>query len=96
MLRRIALISVARHIGIPLQDLREAFADVPPARPPSRQWQSASRGRKLRLEERRRTVERLEAELTGCIGCGCRSMRACALLSPGDALGEDGAGPRRL
>jgi len=39
---------------------------------------------------------RLEAELTGCIGCGCLSMKACALLNPGDALAGDGVGPRRL
>ncbi|WP_329402679.1 redox-sensitive transcriptional activator SoxR [Streptomyces virginiae] len=97
MLRRIALISVAKRIGIPLQDLREAFADVPLDRPPSHQeWQLASRGWKRRLEERRQTIERLEAELTGCIGCGCLSMKACALLNPGDALAEDGVGPRRL
>ncbi|WP_345280702.1 hypothetical protein [Kitasatospora albolonga] len=44
----------------------------------------------------RLTIERLEAELTGCIGCGCLSMKACALLNPGDELGEDGAGARRL
>jgi len=97
MLRRVALISVAKRIGIPLQDLREAFADVPLDRPPSHhEWQRASRGWKRRLEERRRTIERLESELTGCIGCGCLSMKACALLNPGDALAEDGAGPRRL
>ncbi|MFF4341215.1 hypothetical protein ACFY00_14920 [Kitasatospora sp. NPDC001540] len=48
------------------------------------------------LEERRRTIERLEAELTGCIGCGCLSMKACALLNPDDSLAEDGSGPRRL
>lgn len=52
MLRRIALISVAKRIGIPLQDLREAFTDVPLDRPPSHQeWQVASRGWKRRLEE---------------------------------------------
>ncbi|MEU9128755.1 redox-sensitive transcriptional activator SoxR [Kitasatospora sp. NPDC048540] len=97
MLRRIALISVAKRIGIPLQDLLEAFADVPLDRPPSHQeWQRASRGWKRRLEERRQTIERLESELTGCIGCGCLSMKACALLNPGDSLADDGAGPRRL
>ncbi|WP_033826162.1 redox-sensitive transcriptional activator SoxR [Kitasatospora sp. MBT63] len=97
MLRRIALISVAKRIGIPLQDLLEAFADVPLDRPPSHQeWQRASRGWKRRLEERRLTIERLESELTGCIGCGCLSMKACALLNPGDSLADDGAGPRRL
>lgn len=97
MLRRVALISVAKRIGIPLQDLLEAFADVPLDRPPSHQeWQRASRGWKRRLEERRQTIERLEAELTGCIGCGCLSMKACALLNPGDTLAGDGVGPRRL
>jgi MerR family redox-sensitive transcriptional activator SoxR len=97
MLRRIALIAVAKRIGISLQDLGEAFADVPLDRPPSHQeWQHASRGWKVRLEERRQTIERLEAELTGCIGCGCLSMKACALLNPGDALAEDGVGARRL
>ncbi|MFD7639367.1 redox-sensitive transcriptional activator SoxR [Kitasatospora sp. NPDC059795] len=97
MLRRVALVSVAKRIGIPLQDLREAFADVPLDRPPSHAgWQRASRVWRRQLEERRQAIERLEAELTGCIGCGCLSMKACALLNPGDALAEDGAGPRRL
>lgn len=97
MLRRVALVSVAKRIGIPLQDLRDALADVPLDRPPSHQeWQRASRGWKRRLEERRQTIERLEAELTGCIGCGCLSMKACALLNPGDTLAGEGVGPRRL
>ncbi|HEV2638850.1 MAG TPA: redox-sensitive transcriptional activator SoxR [Actinocrinis sp.] len=97
MLRRVALTSVAKRIGISLQDLREAFADVPLDRPPShREWQRASRGWRRQLEERRQTIERLEIELTGCIGCGCLSMKACALLNPGDTLAEDGAGARRL
>ena len=97
MLRRVALISVAKRIGIPLHDLREAFADVPLDRPPSHlEWQRASRGWKRRLEERRQSIERLEAELTGCIGCGCLSMKACALLNPGDALAQEGVGARRL
>ncbi|RAJ46911.1 MerR family redox-sensitive transcriptional activator SoxR [Kitasatospora sp. SolWspMP-SS2h] len=97
MLRRIALVSVAKRIGVPLEDVRAVFADVPLDRPPSHQeWQRASRGWKRRLEERRQTIERLEAELTGCIGCGCLSMKACALLNPGDSLAEGGVGPRRL
>ncbi|MGO3507518.1 MAG: redox-sensitive transcriptional activator SoxR, partial [Brachybacterium tyrofermentans] len=41
-------------------------------------------------------IERLENELTGCIGCGCLSLKACALLNPDDALASTGAGPRRL
>ncbi|WP_341578108.1 redox-sensitive transcriptional activator SoxR [Microbacterium schleiferi] len=97
MLRRVSLISVAKRLGIPLTDVQEAFSSVPLDRTPSHEdWQRSSRAWKRQLEERRRSIERLEHELTGCIGCGCLSMKACALLNPGDALAATGAGPRRL
>ncbi|MDN4473816.1 redox-sensitive transcriptional activator SoxR [Demequina sp. SYSU T00b26] len=97
MLRRISLILVAKRLGIPLDDVHEAFASVPLDSTPSHDdWQRASRAWKRQLEERRRALERLEYELTGCIGCGCLSMKACALLNPDDALGRTGAGARRL
>ncbi|MFV0458190.1 MAG: hypothetical protein ACK5MT_05395 [Actinomycetales bacterium] len=44
-------------------------------------------------------VDPLEAradELTGCIGCGCLSMKACSMLNPDDALAAAGPGARRL
>jgi MerR family redox-sensitive transcriptional activator SoxR len=97
MLRRVSLVSVAKRLGVPLGDVKEAFAHVPLDRTPSHEdWQRASREWKKRLEERRRGLEKLERELTGCIGCGCLSMKACALLNPDDALGDAGVGPRRL
>jgi MerR family transcriptional regulator, redox-sensitive transcriptional activator SoxR len=97
MLRRVSLISVAKRLGIPLADVQSAFESVPLDTTPSHDdWQRASRLWKRQLEERRLGIERLEQELTGCIGCGCLSMKACGLLNPDDALGDDGAGPRRL
>ncbi|WP_301473159.1 redox-sensitive transcriptional activator SoxR [Brachybacterium sp.] len=97
MLRRVSLISVAKRLGVPLADVQLAFADVPMDSTPSHaDWQRASRRWKAQLQERRRGLERLEAELTGCIGCGCLSLKACALLNPDDALAATGAGPRRL
>ncbi len=97
MLRRISLIAVAKRLGVPLSDVQEAFSSVPLDRTPSHEdWQKASRRWKTQLEERRRGLERLEHELTGCIGCGCLSMKACALLNPHDALGSTGPGARRL
>ncbi|MFX6296376.1 hypothetical protein ABTF71_19360, partial [Acinetobacter baumannii] len=33
---------------------------------------------------------------TGCIGCGCLSLRACALYNPGDEVSKTGAGARLL
>jgi MerR family redox-sensitive transcriptional activator SoxR len=97
MLRRVALLTVAKRLGIPLADVQEAFASVPLDRTPTHEeWQRASRAWKATLEQRRRTIEKLEKELTGCIGCGCLSLRACWLLNPDDRLGSTGTGARRL
>lgn len=97
MLRRVALISVAKHLGIPLDDVKHAFIEVPLASTPTQDdWERASRRWKVVLEQRRLGIERLERELTGCIGCGCLSMKACGLLNPDDQLGDTGAGARRL
>lgn len=97
MLRRVSLISVAKRLGIPLADVQSAFADVPLTETPTHaDWQRASRRWKRELEKRREGIERLERELTGCIGCGCLSMKACGLLNPDDELANQGVGPQRL
>ncbi|MEU0490513.1 redox-sensitive transcriptional activator SoxR [Nocardiopsis sp. NPDC006139] len=97
MLRRISLVIVAKRLRIPLSDVAEVFAGLPVDRAPThKDWQRVSRRWKKQLEERRRVIERLEQELTGCIGCGCLSMKACLLLNPDDALGGRGPGPVRL
>jgi MerR family redox-sensitive transcriptional activator SoxR len=97
MLRRISLIVVAKRLDIPLSDVAEVFAGLPADRAPThRDWQRVSRRWKKQLEQRRRIIERLEQELTGCIGCGCLSMKACLLLNPDDTLRDRGPGPVRL
>ena len=97
MLRRVALISVAKRLGIPLDNVKEAFESVPLSSTPTHEdWQRASRRWKKVLEQRRQGIERLEQELTGCIGCGCLSMKACSLLNPDDQLGDTGSGARRI
>jgi MerR family redox-sensitive transcriptional activator SoxR len=97
MLRRISLIIVAKRLGVPLGDVGRVFAALPLDRSPTHEeWQRVSRTWKLHLEERRHALEQLEKELTGCIGCGCLSMKACLLLNPDDALRGRGPGPVRL
>ncbi|MDI6021961.1 redox-sensitive transcriptional activator SoxR [Leucobacter sp. UT-8R-CII-1-4] len=97
MLRRVALVSIAKRLGIPLDDVKQAFVNVPLSSTPTHEdWQRASREWKRALEQRRQGIERLERELTGCIGCGCLSMKACALLNPDDTLGDSGSGARRI
>lgn len=97
MLRRVALLRMARTLGVPLAEVRDAFAELPEESAPTRQqWERVSSRWRADLEARRRMIERLEAELTGCIGCGCLSMERCGLLNPGDRLGDIGSGPRRI
>jgi MerR family redox-sensitive transcriptional activator SoxR len=97
LMRRVSLNSVARNHGVSLESVQDVFDTVPLDRTPSHEdWQRASRAWKKQLEERRHRLERLEHELTGCIGCGCLSMKACPVLNPGDALASTGAGARRL
>ena len=97
MIRRVSLVVIAKRLGIPLTTVSDLLAPLPMDRMPTRrEWQRISRAWKKTLEERRRTIESLEAELTGCIGCGCLSMKACRLLNPEDQLGDEGPGARRV
>ncbi|WP_282845791.1 redox-sensitive transcriptional activator SoxR [Microbacterium oxydans] len=97
MLRRISLIVVAKRLGIPLTDVHEVFQSLPADEPPSqRDWQRVAKLWRAQLDLRRTQLEHLRRELTGCIGCGCLSLKACRLLNPEDALAIDGPGPRRI
>ncbi len=48
------------------------------------------------LDARIKAMERLRDTLTNCIGCGCLSLKACALYNPEDAARMKGAGARFL
>ncbi|WP_257570741.1 redox-sensitive transcriptional activator SoxR [Streptomyces sp. NP160] len=97
MLRRVSLLVIARRIGVPLDDVAAALADLPPDRAPTRaEWARVSESWREDLARRRRAIEALEAQLEGCIGCGCLSMDSCGLSNPDDALGRGARGPVRV
>lgn len=97
VLRRISIILAARRFGITLAEVAEVFEGLPDNRMPSkRDWTRISRRWHAQLEARRREIEKLEDELTGCIGCGCLSLATCRIVNPEDELSELGPGPRRL
>ena len=96
-LRRVAVIQAAKAVGMPLADVRAAFASLPGGRTPTKtDWERLSRSWRARLDERIEELQRVRDGLASCIGCGCLSLRSCALLNPHDALGRDGSGARRL
>jgi len=97
VLRRVALIKTAQKLGIPLASIQTAFETLPQDRTPGvEDWNRLSQRWKADLDERINRLTALRDQLSGCIGCGCLSMDACPLRNNGDALGEDGAGPRLL
>lgn len=97
VLRRIAVIRVAQRVGLPLDAIGAALASLPDGRTPTRaDWQRLSASWRAELDARIAALARLRDELTGCIGCGCLSLKHCRLSNPGDALAQLGAGPRKL
>ncbi len=96
-LRRVAFIRVAQQVGVSLEEIREALNTLPENRTPTRaDWSRLSARWRRRLDERIALMERLRDELTGCIGCGCLSLRRCKLINPDDRLAVSGPGPRKL
>jgi len=97
VLRRLAFIRAAQNVGLTLDEIRAALETLPSGRNPTKaDWARLSRGWRSRLDEQIEALEKLRDGLTSCIGCGCLSLRRCALSNPGDALAEAGPGARFL
>jgi MerR family redox-sensitive transcriptional activator SoxR len=97
VLRRVSIIKVAQRLGIPLASIKEALNSLPKGRTPTDQdWRKLSARWHADLDERIAKLSRLRDHLTGCIGCGCLSMKQCPLRNPWDELSADGPGPRLL
>ncbi len=96
-LRRVALVQAGKAAGIPLERIRAALDTLPRGRTPTkRDWERLSRTWARELDERIETLQGIRGRLTTCIGCGCLSLRTCALLNPGDEAAARGAGAHYL
>jgi MerR family redox-sensitive transcriptional activator SoxR len=93
----VAFIRVAQRVGLTLDEVRDALAALPDERTPTaRDWARLSRTWRPRLDEQIAILISLRDQLTSCIGCGCLSLRACALYNPDDGAAALGTGPRYL
>jgi MerR family redox-sensitive transcriptional activator SoxR len=92
-LRRVALVQAGKAAGVPLERIRAALDTLPRGRTPTkRDWERLSRSWARELDHRIETLQAIRGRLTTCIGCGCLSLRTCALLNPGDEASARGAG----
>jgi MerR family transcriptional regulator, redox-sensitive transcriptional activator SoxR len=97
VLRRLAFIRAARNVGLSLEEVAAALATLPEGRTPTRtDWTRLSRSWRARLDEQIKALSALRDGLESCIGCGCLSLKRCAISNPGDVASTTGAGAQYL
>ena len=64
--------------------------------PTKRDWTRLSRDWRTDLDHRIAQLQKLRDTLDDCIGCGCLSLKSCALRNSDDHLAEEGSGARIL
>ena len=95
VIRRVAFIVFAQRIGLSLDEIGDELAKLPRHHVPERtDWAKLSGRWTNNIRERIAELQRLEAGLSECIGCGCLSLDRCRLANPGDRARRRGAGPR--
>lgn len=96
-LRRVAFIRSAQRVGLTLEEIADALATLPESRTPTKaDWAGLSRSWRPRVDAQIERLVRLRDKLDGCIGCGCLSLRTCALQNHDDEVSVRGPGPRFL
>jgi len=96
-LRRVSLIRAAQEVGLSLGEVAVALETLPhQGTPNKRDWERLSRSWRNRLDGQIAELQALRDELTDCIGCGCLSLKSCAIFNPADTVSEKGSGPRYL
>lgn len=96
-LRRVALIRAGQEVGLSLAELAAALERLPHDKTPTKtDWERLSNAWRSRLDAQISELVALRDELTDCIGCGCLSLKSCAIFNPGDAASGLGSGPRYL
>lgn len=97
VLRRLAFIRAARNVGLSLEEVEAALAELPAGRTPTRaDWSRLSRSWRSRLDDQIAALTKLRDGLDSCIGCGCLSLKRCAISNPADMAASAGPGANFL
>ena len=96
-IRRFSFIMIAQKLGLPLYKIRLQLNKLPDKRTPTKKdWTKISTNFKYALDERITMLTLMRDKLDNCIGCGCLSLKSCALYNPDDEIAKQGVGPRYL
>lgn len=96
-IRRLSFVQIAQQFGFSIARIRALLDELPQGRAPNeKDWARIGQVFRTDLDRRIETLKTLRDDLDGCIGCGCLSMKKCALYNPDDRIAAKGAGPRYL
>lgn len=97
VLRRVAFVRSAQRVGLSIEEIAAALASLPEGRTPTKaDWSRLSRSWRPMLDARIQQMQLLRDRLDSCIGCGCLSLKTCALSNPEDWVAYEGPGARWL
>lgn len=96
-LRTVSVIRAAQEVGLTLAKIEQALKSLPDSRTPTEaDWAKLASGWRSELDARIDELTALRDELDSCIGCGCLSLKSCAIFNPADRAGVAGAGARYI
>ncbi|MBU2999976.1 redox-sensitive transcriptional activator SoxR [Roseovarius nubinhibens] len=96
-IRRLSFVQISQGLGFTIAEIREALSSLPADRAPTKaDWSRISRRFGAELDARIARMQLLRTKLDSCIGCGCLSLKTCALYNPRDRAKRLGSGPRYL
>ncbi len=96
-IRRLSFVMAAQNLGFPLGEIAEHLHGLPDHKAPTKaDWTRISKTFRVQIDARIAALEELRDKLDGCIGCGCLSLKSCALYNPKDVKAKEGPGPRNL
>ncbi|MFK7763301.1 MAG: redox-sensitive transcriptional activator SoxR [Roseobacter sp.] len=96
-LRRLSFVMIAQQFGFTLPQIKAELDRLPGGRTPTKaDWTRISHGFRSALDAKIEALTRLKDNLDDCIGCGCLSLKSCALYNPQDQAARNGTGPRYL
>ncbi|MBX2835385.1 MAG: redox-sensitive transcriptional activator SoxR [Gammaproteobacteria bacterium] len=96
-LRRLSFVLIAQQLGFSLAAIKTQLDTLPESRAPTQSdWKRMSLRFKVDIDKRIDDLTQLRDKLSGCIGCGCLSLKACHLYNPDDNAKALGSGPRFL
>ncbi|WP_298357589.1 redox-sensitive transcriptional activator SoxR [uncultured Litoreibacter sp.] len=96
-IRRLSFVMISQELGFSLAQIRQHLDGLPQGRTPTQaDWTRIAAGFRSDIDARIEGLQTLRDRLDGCIGCGCLSLKRCALWNPRDRARQYGTGPRYL